>query len=54
MGVTNATSQAEELRKLRQQLAETDDEQKRHIILRQIEAVEERIKTPIEVASRIK
>ena len=45
MGLMDATSehssQAEKLRKLRLQLAETTDEQKRHIILRQIEELEE-------------
>lgn len=45
MGLANATSgqfsQAEKLRKLRLQLAETTEEQKRHIILRQIEALEQ-------------
>ncbi len=48
MGLTAATtehsSQAEKLRKLRMQLAETTDEQKRHMLLRQIEALEEESK----------
>ena len=49
MSLTAATtehlSQAEKLRKLRMQLAKTTDEQKRHIILRQIEALEEESKS---------
>ncbi len=34
-------ARAETLRQLRLQLAETEDEQKRHVLLRQIEALEE-------------
>ena len=51
MGLTASTSehlsQAEKLRKLRLQLAETTDEQKRHMVLRQIEALEEESKSQL-------
>jgi hypothetical protein len=40
-------SQAEKLRQLRLQLAETTDEPQRHIILRQIEELEERSKNQL-------
>ena len=49
MGPTNPASerfsQAEKLRQLRLQLAETTDEPRRHVILRQIEELEEESKT---------
>ena len=45
MGLTEHLSQAEKIRKLRIQLTKTTDEQKRHIILRQIEALEEESKS---------
>ena len=53
MGLTASEhlSQAEKLRKLRLRLAETTDEQKRHMVLRQIEALEEESKKPIEVVT---
>jgi len=45
MGLTAVTSEhsshAEKIRKLRLQLAKTADEKERHVILRQIEALEE-------------
>jgi len=51
MGLTTATSEhsshAEKIRQLRLQLAETADEQKRHKILRQIEALEEESKSQL-------
>lgn len=40
--------QAEKIRRLRLQLAETTDEPQRHLILRQIEALEEAAKQKLE------
>jgi hypothetical protein len=48
MGLTNSVRdrfrQAEELRRLRLQLAKMTDEQQRHMVLRQIEQLEEESK----------
>jgi hypothetical protein len=40
---------AEKLRELRVQLAETSDEPKRHVILRQIEELEEEAKSQLKL-----
>jgi len=51
MGLTTTASEyssnAEKIRKLRLQLAKTANEEKRHIILRQIEALEEESKSQL-------
>ncbi len=44
----NQFVRAETLRQLRLQLAETDDEPTRHVLLRQIEALEEEDKKEVE------
>lgn len=48
IGPADQFARAETLRQLRLQLAETEDEQERHILLRRIEALEEEAKAPSE------
>ena len=47
------STQAEKLRRLRLQLADTSDEPQRHIILRQIEELEDESEKPIEAVTPV-